>query len=99
MSLTLFFNADVNLDRIKQILIHEPTNTHLNTHVNLFDSVCELQSLVESVDIDSVRGVFVHEWTLGVNVEEKDKMHQVAQFVLFIQLNEKIASPTIFSDG
>lgn len=49
------------------------TLTHLKTYINPFYSVCKLQSLVESVDIDSVGGVFVHEWTLWGNVEEEHK--------------------------
>ena len=33
--------------------------TNLKTHINPFDSVWKLQSLVESVDVDFVGGVFV----------------------------------------
>lgn len=36
-------------------------HTHTSTHINPFDPVGKLQSFVESVDIDSVSWVFVHE--------------------------------------
>lgn len=58
-------------------------HTHLNTHIDLFDSVSKLQSLVESVDIDSVSWVFLHKrwlWSKSINRNEPYQLRLMWKF-------------------
>ena len=64
----------------KKLHIFLSTSQQSNTHINLFDSLWKLQSLVESVDIDSVCGVFMHEWWLQgkVKKEQEQKLKHIS---------------------
>lgn len=70
---------------------HRHTHKLLNTHIYPFDSVWKLQGLVESVDIDSVSWVFVHEWWLQGCVEKEHKLAHISLDSVSYECFPKIA--------